>query len=257
MPRKDSTVVEPKKAAHNQAAVEEELDVVALQSQPQWPILGATQTPPPPTPEQLMEFERSPGHFIKQGRGFQAPGFPPPPAFTNGLGPQSAHQLEPPLPVGTKATHFSGPLVSGGIAQTPLWRQRGSIQGSAPIGGTPILTTTLSVDYSMGNFTVTTQFPPDSLIISFAGVTAVPFTASPTFQLGRLSGASDIISGGTFPAPGGPITFQPATGQLPLWDATGLQRPFQAFLTVNGNTGGAAGLGFILIQFVRIPQRWT
>lgn len=206
------------------------------------------------------QFSAAPGRYFN-GKGarasWQAPGFPPPPAFTNGLGPQSAHQLAPPLPIGEKATHFSGPLVSGGIAQTPLWRPRGQLQGNAPIGGTPLLTTTLSVDYSMQNFTVTVQFPPDSLIISFAAVTAVPFTASPTFQLGSLSGGSDILTGGTFAAPGSPINFQPATGQLPLWNAIGLQVPFQAFLTVNGNTGGTAGLGFILIQFVRIPQRWT
>lgn len=205
-------------------------------------------------------FSAAPGAYIGPhgGRGsWQAPGFPPPPAFTDGVGPQSVHQLEPPLPIGTKATHFSGPLVSGGIPQSALWRLPHQIQGATPVGGTPILTTTFTVDWSMGNFSVTTQFPPNSLIISFAGVTAVPFTASPTFQLGSLSGGSDILTAGTFPAPGTPITFNPATGQLPLWDATGLQQPFQAFLTVNGNTGGTAGLGIILIQFLTIPQRWT
>lgn len=244
----------------------------------------AAQPPPPPQPRQPANppvvgnpiggpgarmdvptgrppgFSAAPGRYVDghAGRGsWQAPGFPPPPMFTDGVGPQGAGQLEPPLPLGTLATHFSGPLVSGGIAQQTGWRPLGQLQVDGPIGGTPILSTSLTVDFSMGNFTVPVQFPSDSLAISFAGVTAVPFTTSPTFQLGGLPGGSDILTGGTFAAPGSPITFQPVTAQLPLWDAAGLQKPFQGFLTINSNTGGTAGLGFILIQFVRIPRRWV
>jgi hypothetical protein len=125
-----------------------------------------------------------------------------------------------------------------------------------PIGGTPILTTYLTLDYSQGNFTVPVQFPEDSLVIGIASATAVAFTASPTFQLGRTPGASNVASGG-MPAPGAPLSFLAASGQLPLWGAAAPEAPFMAYLTVAGNAGGTAGLGFILVQFLRIPQRWT
>jgi len=234
----------------------------------------AHQSPPPPPPPPMNPqtgimpaadvpqlhppgFSAAPGRYMTANArvGWQAPGYPPPPA---GSTAQSAHNLMPPLPIGTKATHFSGPLVSGGIPQVSEWSApHGGLMLNDPIGGTPILTTYLALDYSQGNFSVPVQFPEDSLIISYAAVTAIPFTASPTFQLGTLSGASDIVSGGAFPAAGSPVTFTATTGQLPLWDPPGLQQSFQAFLTVNGNTSGTAGLGFILFQFVRIPQRWT
>ena len=199
----------------------------------------------------------APGSFIAQpGPGWHAPGFPPPPA---GSTAQSAFNLQAPLPIGEKATHFSGPIVSGGIPQVPAWTApHGGPMLTDPIGGSAILTAGLWVDYSQGNFTIPVQFPPDSLIVSIGTTTAVAFTAAPTFQLGTTSGGSQIGTG-TMPAPGGPLTFLDASGQLPLWgaqNATPPLVPFQAYLTVAGNTG-TAGLGVILVKFIRIAQRWT
>lgn len=204
-------------------------------------------------------FSAAPGRYVDQpgGASWQAPGFPPPPA---GSTAESAFQLQAPLPIGEKATHFSGPIVSGGIPAVSGWTTpHGGPMLTDPIGGSANLTAGFWVDYSQGDFTIPIQFPPDSLIGAIGAATAVAFASAPTFQIGRTSGGSEI-GGGSMPAPGGPLTFIDATGQLPLWgaqDATPPLVPFQAFLTVAGNTGGAAGLGVILVQFIRIAQRWT
>lgn len=221
---------------------------------PQMHPQGLPPQPPqmPPTIDQMIEFETAPGRHIFHNNGratWTPPSFPPPPSENT---PAGMDALGAPLPIGTKATHFSGPIVSGGLPQVPVWPDFASLA----VGGSAMLSTTLAIDFGMGNFMVPLQFPSDALITGFAMATVVQFTTPPSFQVGKTPGAGDI-AGGSLPAPGGPLQFQPATGQLPLWDAAPPQRPFLAFLTVSGNTGGTAGLGFVLLQYVRIPQRWT
>jgi hypothetical protein len=231
------------------------------QWQPQPPVDPSQLQPQPAqaqhpalTPDQQrMMMEAAPGSFLSPEQFFQSPTFPPP-----GLGkvPASVSGLQPPLPIGSKATYFSGPLMSGSIPQKAT---AGYPNASfAPVGGAALLTMALAVDYSMGNFTVPVQFPPDSVITGVAEVIAVPFTGTPPkFQLGTTSGAADIVAATAFPATAGPTTFAAAAGQLPLWGSTTPKVPFQASFTVTLNTGSTAGLALVLIQFARVPQKWT
>lgn len=203
-------------------------------------------------------FSAAPGAFVQPGgTSWQAPGYPPSPGWET---PSGIEQLAVPLPIGEKATHFSGPIVSGGIPQNPLWRVPGSTpsEGPLPVAGTAVLTTTLTVDFSMGDFTIPVQFPEGSVLSMYGTTTLIGFDAAGpvAWSLKNAAGAS-LLNGSFLSAPNhaGPFA---AGNMLPLWDAAPPEIPFQAQLNVNGNTpAGTQGLGLIMIQYIRIPQRWT
>lgn len=163
-----------------------------------------------------------------------------------GHAPTSFRQMMSNLP-GTKATHITGPLVSGPVPGSPL------VAGAAP------LALTLMLDYTMGNFNLVLPFPPGSFIYSWMSIAFTGFNASPgpvAFGLGSQSGLTDIFSGGSFGSAGGEID-QNITGSLPLWNAVSPLVPFQAWLNVSGMAGATAGQGLIVLFYFRLPQAWS
>ena len=172
----------------------------------------------------------------------QAAAFPPP---ALGKTPTSIGQLAPKPPIGAKATHFSAPISSG---PTP---------GSAAVAGAAVLTLTLTLDYSMGNFSLPIQFPVDSLLLWAALVeSATAFTAPPSVSVGMTNGAADIVAA-TPLAGAGKTAWVAATGQLPLEGAVSPQVPFQGWINVTANGANTAGFGYVVLGYARIPQPWN
>jgi hypothetical protein len=150
-------------------------------------------------------------------------GMPPlgkPPAPL-GKTPTSIAQMMFPA-IGIPGTHFQGALVSGA---TP------GVQGAA---GSALLTLTLQLDSSMGNFDLPIQFPGGSFLTSFTAVTYAPGLAA-TAALGTQQAGTDI---GSFvlPALGAVAAPVPPSVQLPVWSAVAPVSPFQAWLHVASNT---------------------
>lgn len=147
------------------------------------------------------------------------------------------------FPDGILATHVQGPLVSGPV---------GGVQGAA---GSAVLTLTLQIDWSMGNFSIPLKFPGGSFLQS---ITAVTYEAGlgATVQLGTQQGASDIGTV-TLPAKGAVAPAVPPNAQLPMWDDECPFCPFQAWLTVSGNTGATAGGAVVLITYARLAAPWS
>lgn len=161
-----------------------------------------------------------------------------------GKAPTSFAQMQSKLP-GTKATHFMGPVVSGPAT------------GKNEASGTGAQALTLLLDYTMGNFSIPIQFPIGSFVYSWLSVTFVAFATGPVaFTMGSTSGATDILTAGSFGAAHGELD-QNITGSLPLWDAVSPAVPFQGWLNVSGNTGGPGGQGLIVLFFFRLALPWS
>jgi hypothetical protein len=170
-----------------------------------------------------------------------------------GVAPTSVAQMQKYLP-GAKGSHFTGPVVSGPPPGAPYPLTAGQ---NPQVSGTGACALTLLLDYTMGNFSIPIAFPQGSFIYSWLSVTFVAFATGPVaFTMGTTSGATDIISGGSFGAALGELD-QNITGSLPLWNAVSPQVPFQGWLNVTGNTGGPAGQGLIVLFFIRLALPWS
>jgi len=175
-----------------------------------------------------------------------AMGFPPPgslPATFPPLGHTPTRIQEILVNAGAKATHFSGPIVSGFPTANHMSQQA---------AGTAILACALRIDYSMGSFSLPIQFPHDAILLwaVSVGLTAFSGGAAPTLALGSAASGADILAATTVGAAGTAIT--PVTGILPPASAT---HPFQAYLTLT-NAGSTAGSAIILLLFARTTSLW-
>lgn len=156
-----------------------------------------------------------------------------------GKTPTSINQIL--LSGGAKATHFTGPVVSGNSAHEVL--------------GSALLAMAISVDYTMGNFSLPIQFPTDSLLLYFVTMPYAAFaggTGDTQVQLGTASGRNDIATANGFGALH-TITINPVQGTLPF---SVDPNPFQCWITVN-NEGNTAGKGVVLLTYARLAQAWS
>lgn len=147
------------------------------------------------------------------------------------------------FPDGVLATHFQGPLVSG---PTP------GVQGAA---GSATLTLTLQIDWSQGDYSIPIQFPGGCFLQSLSAITYETGLGA-SVQLGTQQGGSDIGTV-TLPAKGAVSPPQTPGAQLPVWDDQCPFCPFQAWLTVSGNTGATQGGAIVLITYVRLAAPWS
>lgn len=177
-----------------------------------------------------------------QLRNTYPPGQPTMSAAPKPLGKTPTSILQIMFPDGVLASHFQGPLVSGPVQ---------GVQGAA---GSALLTLTLQIDYTQGNYSIPIQFPGGSFLQSISAVTYETGLAA-TITLGTQQGASDI---GTITLPakgtvGAPLT---PSVQLPLWDDECPFCPFQGWLNVSGNVSTSGG-AILLINYARLAGPWS
>jgi hypothetical protein len=215
--------------------------------QPQWP----EQPPPQPAPPDPVPPPAAPpappaaGAQRPAAPGLKGPGvalFGAPPLL--GKTPTTVQQLL--ANFGGKATHFTGPVVSGG---TP---------GAATVAGSALCALMLRVDYTMGNFTLPILFPADSILLWCTQQAYTAFTGGTldtTFALGRTSGGAEILAATNMGALHA-AAIEPVISSLPLSSDAPTFTPFQAYLTV-AQSGNTAGQGVIVIIFARGFNVWT
>jgi hypothetical protein len=159
----------------------------------------------------------------------------PPPLL--GAAPTTSTQLRGLVP-GSKASHFTGPVVSG---PTP-----GSPDG---IAGAAVLTATFSIDYTMGNFALPIQFPVNSILLWAQSVVIVAYDlAEPTVELGTAANGADILA------------LTPFAGvRSSEWQAVTLGLPANGviYLSVAGNTGHASGQALVTLGYARCARAWN
>jgi hypothetical protein len=234
-----SSVIEPpdEEPVLNQEPQPEPLD---------YPI--ASSAAPPPADELDKSFAGGP-HAVAVSGGM-ARTFPPPssiPPTLPPLGHVPTHIGELYANVGTKASAFSGPVVSGRPNANHL---DDSVWGSA------ILALPLRIDYSMGNFTLPIQFPRDAILLGTIQLGVTAFTTAPTLSLDADPLATTtLVPIGAAPAAGEQESNLAVTTALPGAAAVAPEVPFQAFLAVSGNTG-TAGASILLILFARVTPNW-
>jgi hypothetical protein len=123
---------------------------------------------------------------------------------------------------------------------------------SGPAGGTvgtALLSIGLSIDYSMGNFSLPVQLPPGSILLWLQATTYQAWsggTQNPTVSLGTTNGGTQILAAQTFPAKG-IMLLAPATGTLPF--ATD-PNPWQFWINLTGFSN-TAGAGFVVLIYGR------
>lgn len=202
--------------------------------------------PPPPPAEHKEEHEAVPTTPVPHGPTAEPQGGTPtplgqPPLY--GKTPTSINQLFP-ANVGSKGTHFVGPVISGGPP------------GSGVTQGSAVLALALQVDYTMGAFSLPLQLPADAIVL---WATTLVYTAwsggtgDTAFTLGRTTGAADILASTTMGALHA-VTIKPVTGTAPLpADAN----PGQIWINVTPNGTPTAGLGLIVILYMRPFFKWN
>jgi hypothetical protein len=145
--------------------------------------------------------------------------------------------------LGSKGTHFTGPVVSGG---TP---------GSGVAQGSALLALAIQVDYTMGAFSLPLQFPADALILWATTLVYTAFaggTGDTSFTLGKTTGAADVLAAHNMGALHA-VSIVPAIGTLPLpSDAN----PGQLWINVTPN-GNTAGQGIIVLLYMRPFFKWS
>jgi hypothetical protein len=110
------------------------------------------------------------------------------------------------------------------------------------------------IDYSMGNFSLTIQFPANSFLygVSIEGLIAFTAATPPTVQLGRTAGGAQILAATPLSIVLRSVTNVPVIGSLPFPGDTGVLAPWQASLTVAGNAGtSTAGSNLVAIIYGR------
>lgn len=145
--------------------------------------------------------------------------------------------------VGPQATHFSAPVVSG------------PVPGSQAVPGAALLSLTLRLDYSMGNFTIPIQFPPNVILLWTAIAVQTAFTGGTqetAFVLGTTSGGSDILPVQAIAGAAGSMEIVPISGLLAPPPAA---NPFTAFLAVS-NYGNTAGSALVTIMYAPLYSAW-
>jgi hypothetical protein len=127
--------------------------------------------------------------------------------------------------------------------------------------GTATMALPLIIDYTMGDFSLTIQFPPNSFLYLVSVDGLIPFTFNaPTIRLGRTVGGAEIMAVNnlisevyvaTIPV-GSTRRNQNVLGSLPFPGDVGVLPPWQASLTVAGNAGtSTAGMGLVSILYGR------
>lgn len=168
---------------------------------------------------------------------------PMPPVY--GKAPTSMTQIVPNL--GDKASHFTGPVVSG---------PPGPPLGAANVQGAALFAFSFYVDYSMGGFSLPVQFPPNSILLWMITTTYAAFTGGtggPTVALGSAASGTDILAATTVTATAKGKSTTAITGCLPLPTDPA---PGQAFVTVVGN-GNTAGGAIISLIYLRPGRSWN
>jgi hypothetical protein len=121
--------------------------------------------------------------------------------------------------------------------------------------GTGIIGLPLIVDYTMGNFSVTLQFPPNSFLyaVSITGLVAFTAVSAPTVQLGRTAGGAEILAATALSKVLRSVTNAPVIGSLPFPGDASVLPAWQASLTVAANGAGAntAGSNLVVILYGR------
>lgn len=183
--------------------------------------------------------EELPGHPVV-GNLILAPRIVPPPPF--GKTPTDISQII--YAAGAQATRTAAPIVSAPI-------------GMGQVPGLALLALPIYIDYSMGNFSLPMQFPPQCMLLWAATLVYASFTGSAgptdtTFQLGTASGRNDILAADGM----GPIhttAIHPVEGTLPF---AADPNPGQCWLTVN-NQGNTSGSGVITLIYFRTASNWN
>ena len=208
---------------HGSAAVEEEPEFMAQEAQAE----------PPAEEQQPVPADQPPATSTL--------GWPPAPL---GKTPTGINQLFPTY--GPKATHFTGPVVSGPPA--------GSTIG---VAGGDVCALVLALDYTMGNFSLPIQFPPDAILLYAALNEPVAFnTAQPSVSLGSQTALVDVLPATVFPG-GGKNVQASAAGVIPPPGSVAPVVSGQVWLNVTLNTGNTSGLGLIVLGYARTPRPWN
>ena len=118
--------------------------------------------------------------------------------------------------------------------------------------GTGMLALPVIIDYTMGNLSLTIQFPPNTFLYAVSITCLVPFTAAtaPTVQLGRTAGGAQILAATSLSEVARSVVNALVMGSLPFPGDTGVLPAWQASLTVAGNAAGASTAGSNLVAII-------
>jgi hypothetical protein len=145
--------------------------------------------------------------------------------------------------LGEKASHFKGPVASGGVP------------GSNLAVGAALLSLAVQVDYSMGNFSLALQFPPDCVLLWTTTLVYTAFaggTGDTTVALGTTANGVDVLAATAMGAIH-TTAIHPVTGTLPYGaDAN----PGKLWITVT-QLGSTAGLGLVNLIYARNFLKWN
>jgi hypothetical protein len=142
---------------------------------------------------------------------------------------------------GAQASRTTAPFVSGPI-------------GTGQVPGLALLCLPIYLDYSMGNFNLSMQFPPQCMLLWAATLVYNAFNGGvdTTFQLGTGSGRNDILVATSMGAIH-TTAIHPVTGTLPYPIDP---NPGQLWLGVN-NSSATAGTGLINLIYMRTAAKWS
>lgn len=202
----------------------------------------------PPPPAEAPATQAAPTQQAAppiQQRNSYPPGQPPLGGPPKALGktPTNVSQIEFPIS-GIQGTLYQGPLLSG---PTP------GVNGAV---GTAVMVLALQIDSTMGNFDLPIQFPGGTFLRSFSAVTYQAGLVGCIVNFGSQLGATDIAVVDV-PLAAAILAPVPPTAQLPLWDKACPTCPFQMWMGVTLNPGGAQGGTIILVEYIRLASPWS
>lgn len=120
--------------------------------------------------------------------------------------------------------------------------------------GTGMIALPVIIDFSMGNFSLTIQFPRNTFLygVSITGLIAFTAATAPTVQLGRTAGGAQILAATPLSLVAHSVTNVPVIASLPFPGDAGVLPAWQASLTVAGNAGtSTAGSNLVVIIYGR------